>query len=630
MLPPPGPGPLPAGGRPIKIDEEEVKFQPITTVVFFGGKSYTVTFTPPDLKASGKGGSYTSETVKKIEELALEILSAQETGKPGSLKDTHTIKALFSEDESGSKTVDVMTKKTEKDSFVASDIKTDKLLEIASKISGVYHSALVSVSASFLSVKGTSPNIDNIALLDGEHYYKHEIESVIHDLLTHIDAADFEDVAGADHEAIKTALNSLGDPEIKYNSKGDRIIDLDRLITKITEEALPLSGGSSSSSAAPVPINYAPLIACIKIKCPSGQVYPPIDPATAPATIKGIANPRCNCFINAAITSFLANDQILTQVMSVLEASKDSKANPTIEGLASPLAPPALHADYKEWDIGLGGGTPKDLEAMNNTFLSMTIGDAATCARTLLTHWKSGNELDSKESQLLRMSLIKLFGKKPSQRVAIIPTIPSLPPPPRALPPPHMVIKIGAHTYEGAGIGINSSVSDDTDGFIRDLIQGLRVLREDALDLDSSKILLVEAPIALEDEIPGAHPKIRVLSAANLRDQTIRLIGALDDGDKPITIAFGVGSAVDQDTVNVMCIEDVFDEDSGYEIESFSVHSATLGHDWTYRKEADRWFRYDDYKDPKVFQVSDEEIEAVESGLMKATQVRRMVFKKSP
>lgn len=583
----------PSGPQPLKAPHLvalPADIHKITTIVSFGGKNYTVTFTPPDSKKTGKGYTYQDDSIKKIEEIALGILGLQESSKPGSLATTHTIQALFTEDSSGQKNIDIQTKTTATGSFEKTSFDNAKLTEIANKISLIYHSGLISIgktgSVGYYSIQGSNP-FDTVQFGD-KYFYRSEVKTSLYNLLLTIQSSALA-------SKISELKNKCGitDP----TNISDASLEL--AITHLTTPPLVPSGAGAASSRVAAH-SYQEIINYIQEKCPSGPIFPRFRSSTQPPepSLKGIANPSCNCFMNATITSFLGNKALFNLVIDTIGSKKESKENPTIDGIAT-AGTGALNSDFTKWDIGDGKTSDIDKQTLNSIFLKMTIGDAATCAESLLKKWKGGDSLDAKESQLLRLSLIKLFHKTPTDGN-----------------PPHL-IKVEGYK-KGDGISISPSESEDANEFLENLLEGLGIDNENK----ESDPFIAKGFIELDDSTDGSS--VRTLKEDDLRRKTITFL--VDK--KPETIVISTKTASSSETIDFSCCDRVFDSTSSYHLESFSVHSEALHHDWSYRYEKDQWFRYDDYKSPSVYPVTNEEISAIKKGEMKQTQVRLLVFAK--
>lgn len=127
-----------------------------------------------------------------------------------------------------------------------------------------------------------------------------------------------------------------------------------------------------------------------------------------------IRNPANSCFMNASLVSLLANQQNFLYIREAISRIEDSTANPTIEGandeLVAACAAHPLDADYTRWQIENDG-------QKITTFLRMTLGDAAKCARALIEKWRKGDELNVDESNLLRLALSKLTNISYNSRI---------------------------------------------------------------------------------------------------------------------------------------------------------------------------------------------------------------------
>lgn len=616
---PSSPGSLGSAATP-HLSIVPVDLRPITTAVTFGGKIYTIKFTPPDPSVTGKGYNYTSDTIKHIEAVALNILQAQhdsqEKAKPGSFASTHTIQALFTEDSAtGTTSLQVQTK-TDKGSFEDSTIESSKLSAIATKVSAIYSSGLLtaSVAPSAYHTVFTSDPKNTLEFL-GRHFYKDDVRDNLIHLLTLKNAVATSgslitlDTYNLKYPGLKTAVESLDDPEVKVSSSGDITINVDAVIAKLLSDS-----GTASSDAAPAPCPQSSLLIYLAQNARCGPIFLPHAENTEP-TLKGIANPSCNCFMNAALTGFFSNETVYNKVMSILDAAKGSINNPTIEGLRT--APPApLDSDYTTWDIGDGSSSDTSKLALNDTFLRMTTGNAAACAHTLLDKWKNGNALNSKESQLLRLSLIKLFGNTPT-----------------SFTPPHL-IQVGPHA-KGSSISIAPYEPEDSVGFISQLLGGLNKIQPGSFvtndPIHPSKIFIAQAPITI---IPGANNAFKINSAQVMAD-VFNKVTPLAEADRPNTLLFEIANPnpamIPLPSLDVK-IEGFNPLTSGYIPDSFTVYSSpngsTSGHNWTYRLENGNFFRYDDYLNPNCYQVTHEEVVAVLRGHMKGTYVKTMTYKK--
>lgn len=164
---------------------------------------------------------------------------------------------------------------------------------------------------------------------------------------------------------------------------------------------------------------------------------------------KGIPNPSCNCFMNAALQTLMFDEDISAHILRQLEtlAADDDLANhnplipaeptisvPNVAGLSSQEFA-AFQADllskqdalvavlyanpqiaelqrsldsYKEEDLLPHVGKTEFLAKL---YLTLSTKNAAQISMNLLTKWKSGYLISSSESKLLRVTLTKLLGR---------------------------------------------------------------------------------------------------------------------------------------------------------------------------------------------------------------------------
>lgn len=634
--PPPGPAPLPPHMRILAAD-----LKPITTVVNFKGKNYTVTFTPPDPAKTGKGYTYKADTVKTIEEIAQGILAAQEKKNPSSLSTIHTIQALFTEDTSGAtKQLEVKTK-TATGSFETASYEPSDLTAIASKISTIYHSALIdisSVSSSYM----TCPlkKLAEFKSIDDVLFSPISLNDILCELGRLKQTADNDgpqqaeanrrlDELQASHPGpptISELIQSLIDGNHFRIEDGNitEVIDLDAVVAKFQSPVV----GAALSAVLPASLDYSSLKNYI---FEHGNPFPGLAKAAvaiAGPVPKGIANPCCNCFLNSAIIGFLSNANVYTKLQAALEPLKASDANPTVTNYAGAAALPAdtLDDDFEKWNIGNGNASTKAL--LNDTFLRMKIKDAAKCASSLLAKWQSGVDLSSKESQLLRLALIKLCAKTSNSTTGHA---------------PHLIRDdANGINYDPTGLSISPTKSEDASELITELVQGINELLGAGnvalqLDLDHAKISIIDRPISLDARSILTMPYFGASHKQSLLKSDLTELKnsfPADDADKPTTVILQIPRPTEADTV-VDCsrIDEVFDRESGYAVESITIHhhkpGGGEGHFWTYRKEGANWMRYDDQMDPTAYPVQEQEVDLALNGYLPGSQVQVVTLKKT-
>jgi hypothetical protein len=278
-----------------------------------------------------------------------------------------------------------------------------------------------------------------------------------------------------------------------------------------------------------------------------------------------IANPRHNCFINAALISLLTDRLMYDYLIGALDT----------------IAAPSPQSSAKVYNLS----TKASAEAI---FRDLTKAEAAQSALTILKDWKCQKPLSPQESQMLRLCFPKLIEEANKQ------TDPFRP-----------IVQLPFSVFwsdEGA-----------SDEFIAYLFEALDILSPEIRNPLSKDLIFQTRSKQL-----GLKEGSLELDLTTLQDRIVP--------DDPILHFVGIAGIPG---INYFSLAEALPTYKLDSFVVYHTVNNRGGHYYTYQKAGDYWLRYDDYKEPGVIGVDEkDEIGKVLSGQVQSLRPSSLLFSK--
>ncbi|MCX6990946.1 MAG: hypothetical protein NTX49_07800 [Chlamydiae bacterium] len=335
-----------------------------------------------------------------------------------------------------------------------------------------------------------------------------------------------------------------------------------------------------------------------------------------------IRNPANNCFMDAALVSLLGNPtnySYIHDAMGDIIGSANSGKNPTIDGADTDLVRECgshpLDSDYTRWQI-------RDNGQKITTFLRMTLGDAAKCAKALIEKWHAGEELNTDESTLLRLALSKL-----SNIGYVVSNEGEFP-----------------HINDGTLTSILPGNQEDSQQFTSALLNGLNELAPDKAQSNPFRILdglrsAYERRTDLHPIETRLYPREEVDTSMGPDIDAIRAAcpnpGA--EGRKPVLNMLYSNPEGNKGT-NFTLLRSLMEDEKGYQLDSIVLRMSSggtySGHYVTLKQVQVEgrgvWLRYDDLSTPHVKALSADQVEKILRGEVTGQAPLSFVFSEAP